>query len=419
MEKVEKKSRDILHCDLNNFYASVECKLFPELADKYVAVCGNPDARHGIVLAKNEKAKKCGVATGDVMWEAVKKCPELICVPTHFDEYGKYSQLVRDVYYRFTDLVEPYGLDECWLDVTGSQKIHGSPREIADKIRQTVKEEVGLTISVGVSFTKTLAKLGSDLKKPNATTVLSQKNFKHVAWDLPCGEFFMCGKRTAEKLKRMNIFTIGDIANAPDHILKKILGINGLKLKSEANGISDEPVGNADNLPPPKSVGHGVTTNRDLVTDDEAVALIFALSSHVAGRLRRYDLCGKKISVSVKNNRLETVSKQANMPFYSANENEIASECVSLYKTFYEVENMLPIRAISVSVSSLLPINVLAQDSTERKASEDKTLNLDRKIDDIRERYGFDSLIKASSLEEAFNLSGKTSDDKIIPFKRR
>ncbi|MFI3168051.1 MAG: DNA polymerase IV [Bacillota bacterium] len=419
METLDNKSRDILHCDLNNFYASVECKLFPELADKYVAVCGNPDARHGIVLAKNEKAKKCGVATGDVMWEAVKKCPELICVPTHFDEYGKYSKLVRDVYYRFTDQVEPYGLDECWLDVTASKKLHGSPREIADKIRNIVKDEIGLTISVGVSFTKTLAKLGSDLKKPNATTVLSQNNFKHVAWDLPCGEFFMCGKRTTEKLRKMNIFTIGNIASAPDHILKKTLGINGLKLKREANGISDEVVNFAENIPPPQSVGHGVTTNRDLNCEEEAIALIFALSAHVASRLRRYDLCGKKVSVSVKNNRLESVTRQTLMPFYSANENEIATECVKLYKSFYDIENSLPIRAISIGVASLLPIDVLAQDSTERNACEDKILNLDKKIDGIRDRYGFDSLVKASSLDSAFNLSGKTSDDKILPFKRR
>ncbi len=411
--------RDILHCDLNNFYASVECMLSPELKDKFVAVCGNPDARHGIVLAKNEKAKKCGVKTGDVMWEAVKKCPELICVGTHFDEYGKYSQIVRDIYYKYTDLVEPYGLDECWLDVTGSKKLHGSPREIADKIRAEVKEKTDLTISVGVSFTKTLAKLGSDLKKPNATTVISEKNFKHIVWNLPCGDFFMCGKKTASKLGRMNIFTIGDIANAPEHILKKILGVNGIKLKNEANGISSDEVGRADSLPPPKSVGHGVTTNRDLVENDEAIALIFALASHVASRLRRYQLCGKKISVSVKNNRLETVSRQACMPFYSANENEIASECCKLYHEFYDASTMLPIRAISICVSTLLPISVLLQDTTERASFDDKTMNLDKKIDDIRDRYGFSSLTKASSLEEAFNLTDKTSDDKIIPFKRR
>lgn len=139
--------RDILHCDLNNFYASVECKLFPELADKFVAVCGNPDARHGIVLAKNEKAKKCGVATGDVMWEAVKKCPELICVPTHFDEYGKYSHIVREIYYRFTDKVEPYGLDECWLDVTGSKKLYGSALSIPE-----LQEKAKLTIVSSTSI---------------------------------------------------------------------------------------------------------------------------------------------------------------------------------------------------------------------------------------------------------------------------
>lgn len=413
------EDRDILHCDLNNFYASVECMLNPELKDKFVAVCGNPDARHGIVLAKNEKAKKCGVATGDVMWEAAKKCPELICVPTHFDEYGKYSQIIRDIYYRFTDMVEPYGLDECWLDVTGSKKLHGSPREIADKIRKAVFQETALTISVGVSFTKTFAKLGSDLKKPNATTVISQSNFRHVVWPLASGEFFMCGRKTAAKLARMNIFTIGDIACAPDSILKKILGINGIKLKNEANGISCDIVGNADNIALPKSVGHGVTTNRDLETNDEAVALIYALSAHVASRLRRYNLCGKKISVSVKNNRLESVSHQACLPFYSANENEIASECARLYSSFYDTEDMLPVRAISICVSSLLPLDVLLQDSAERNAKDDKILNLDKKIDAIRERYGFDSLTKASSLEEAFNLSKKTSDDKILPFKRR
>ena len=218
------KEKIILHSDLNNFYASVECLLHPELRDKYVAVCGSQEDRHGIVLAKNGRAKAKGVKTGEAIWEAKKKCPELVIVPPTFSEYAKYSKIVREIYKRYTNQIEPFGMDECWLDVTGSTRLFGSGVNIAHEIRKAVKDETGLTVSIGVSFNKIFSKLGSDLKKPDAVTVITKQNYKTVVWSLKANELLGVGRATSKKLASMGIFTIGDIANTPADVLQKKLG---------------------------------------------------------------------------------------------------------------------------------------------------------------------------------------------------
>ena len=225
----------ILHSDLNSFYASVEMMLNPALRGKAVAVCGSTESRHGIVLAKSDLAKKCGVKTGMVNMEARLLCRNLIMVPPQYDQYLKYSRLTRAIYERFTDLVEPFGMDECWLDVTGSS-VFGSPMSIAEQIRRSVREELGLTVSIGVSFNKIFAKLGSDMKKPDAITVITRSNFKEKVWPLHCSEMIYCGPATTKKLSTFGIQTIGDVAKTKPSFLKQILGVNGLALWTYANG---------------------------------------------------------------------------------------------------------------------------------------------------------------------------------------
>ena len=255
--------RAILHSDMNSFYASVEMMLDPKLRGKAVAVCGSTENRHGIVLAKSELAKRAGVKTGMVNWEAKQRCKDLILVPPQYDQYLKYSKLAHEIYYRYTDLVEPFGMDECWLDVTGCE-IYGKPLEIAEEIRQSVKEELGLTVSIGVSFNKIFAKLGSDLKKPDAITVITKQNFKENIWPLAASELLYVGSATTKKLASYGIKTIGDLAATEPSTLKYMFGINGLKLWRYANGTDESRVMQKDFVSPVKSIGHGITCTADL-----------------------------------------------------------------------------------------------------------------------------------------------------------
>jgi len=255
--------RVILHSDLNNFYASVECLYNPDLRDKPVAVGGDVEARHGIILAKNYHAKKYGILTGEAIWQAQQKCRDLVVVPPNFKRYMRFSQMARDIYADYTDQCESFGLDECWLDVTGSYRLFGDGKAIADKIRERIKFEMGITASVGVSFNKIFAKLGSDIKKPDATTIISKDNFKDVVWKLPVNELLYVGRATHKKLNRYGIKTIGDLANTELKYLEYWLGKWGCMLWTFANGYDTSPVSNIGAKSLIKSVGNSTTTPRD------------------------------------------------------------------------------------------------------------------------------------------------------------
>ena len=254
---ITENRQTILHSDMNSFYASVEMMLNPDLKGKAIAVCGSTEDRHGIVLAKSEKAKKYGVKTGMVNFEARQRCPELILVPPQYDQYLKYSKLAHEIYYRYTDQVEPFGMDECWLDVTHS--VVGSGLAIAEEIRQAVREELGLTVSIGVSFNKIFAKLGSDMKKPDAITVISPDDFKEKVWPLPASDLLYVGRSTEHKLSGFGIHTIGELAATPPEMLKRWFGVNGIKLWHYANGTDNSRVMHKDFVSPVKSIGHGIT----------------------------------------------------------------------------------------------------------------------------------------------------------------
>ena len=278
--------RIILHCDLNSFFASVELLRRPELRAMPVAVCGDPNARHGIILAKNEPAKACGVQTAETIWQARRKCPDLYLLPPHHDQYRLYSRAVNDIYARYTDLVEPFGIDESWLDLTGSAHLFGGdPKAIADDIRRTVREELGLTLSVGVSFNKVFAKLGSDYRKPDATTVISRQNWREIVWPLPVGSLLFAGRASQGKLKQYGVETIGQLATCQPEMLESLLGKNGLQLLSYARGEDQEAVRSRFQQEPVKSVGNGQTFPRDLTSHREVREELTLLADSVASRL--------------------------------------------------------------------------------------------------------------------------------------
>ena len=296
--------RAILHSDLNSFYASVEMMLDPSLRGKAVAVCGSTEDRHGIVLAKSDLAKKAGVKTGMVNWEAKQLCKDLIVVPPQYDQYLKYSKLTQAIYQRYTDLIEPFGMDECWLDVTGSRMVCGDPMTIAEDIRRSVREELGLTVSIGVSYNKIFAKLGSDMKKPDAITEIRKDTFKEKVWPLECSEMIYCGRATTAKLAKYGIRTIGDIAQTDPEFLRQQLGVNGVALWRYANGTDQSRVMHRDFVSPIKSVGHGITCTADLENDEEVWKVILALSQDIGHRLRLHELAARGVQISVRGNDL-------------------------------------------------------------------------------------------------------------------
>jgi len=253
-------SRTILHVDLNNYYASVECLYRPEIRDKPVIVCGDIEARHGIVLAKNYPAKALGVKTGEAIWEAKQKCPGLVAVQADFSKYMRFSKLARKIYADYSDKIEAFGIDENWMDVSGTEKIFGTGPEIANTIRQRLRDELGLTGSVGVSWNKIFAKLGSDMKKPDATTIITKENFHQNVWPLPVGELLYVGRATRRKLANRAIFTIGDLANRDINDLKLLLGVWGETLWHFANGLDSAPVRQSGEESIVKSVGNSTTS---------------------------------------------------------------------------------------------------------------------------------------------------------------
>ena len=408
----------ILHCDLNNFYASVECILHPELKDKAVAVCGDPEKRHGIVLAKSEIAKSAGVKTGEPIWQAKQKCPDLTVVPPTYGEYVKYSKIVREIYTRYTSEVESFGLDECWLDVTGSRKLFGSGEEIAESIRRTVKEETGgLTVSIGVSFTKVFAKLGSDLKKPDAISVISPENYQKVAWELDVGEMLFIGRATREKLRVLNINTIGDLARADDGMIMRIFGKNGLKMLENARGTGDEPVKCYTERHIPESIGNGTTTSEDITNARDAERVIYALSEMIAFRLRGGGFKGESVGISLRDASLAHVSKQGKLPAVTDAASTIARSAVKLMNSIYDFSAMRPLRSITVCVFKLSGAGDYAQSSLF-ESEDSRSAELDRRIDKLRSKFGYNVVKRALNLNTVFSCDSREADDEFLPFDK-
>lgn len=384
--------RTIMHCDMNGFFASVELLSRPDLKNIPMAVSGNPESRHGIILAKNEPAKKFGVVTAETIWSAQKKCPELQLVRPHHDKYKKYSKLINSIYYRYTDMVEPFSIDESWLDVTGSLKLFGSGIEIADKIRETVKNELGLTLSAGVSYNKIFAKMGSDYKKPDATTVISRDNYKNLLWPMDISEMFFVGSATAEKLKRTGILTIGDLACTNKSVLQGLLGKQGSMLYDYANGLDESPVARSYEKQKIKSVGNGITFKRNLTTTDDIQTSLKALSDTVSSRLRSYQIKASGIKIDIKDPYFKTISRQKQLESATNITEEIYTSAYSLLKASWTIGN--PIRLITITGINLVDENESEQLSlfTKDVESREKSTNLDKTMDAIRSKFGGQSI---------------------------
>lgn len=391
-------NRVILHCDLNNFFASVSLLSNVTLYDLPVAVCGSVEARHGIVLAKNEIAKSFGVKTAEAIWEAKRKCPDLVTLPPDYKKYNEYSILARKIYERYTDLIEPFGIDECWLDVTGSIRVFGSGEEIAHRIKNEIKRELGITASVGVSFNKVFAKLGSDMKKPDAVTVISKENFKEKVWPLPVSDLLFIGKNTAEKLRNSGVFTIGDIAICDEKMLQRLLGKNGLMLKTYALGEDISPV-----VPPreddiPKSIGRSVTPSCDIKDREEVWKIFLEISEDISRQLHAKDLYATCIQVHTRDTSLnikefgKTFSTPSNISIM------LAKRALSIFEDNYKWS--LPLRSVGFRVTGLKNDNVAIQQDIFGDVNEDKKAELiEDSILTLRKKFGEDSIKRGRNVK--------------------
>lgn len=379
--------RTILHCDCNSFYASVECALDPKLKNVPMAVGGDLESRHGIILAKNELAKKRNVRTAETIWQAKIKCPGLVIVPPHHDIYETYSQIINEIYQQYTDLVEPFGIDESYLDVTGSRYLFGDGKTIADTLRARIKKEVGVTISVGVSFNKAFAKLGSDYKKPDATTIISRENFREIVFPLPVNALLFVGGKANEVLGKMQIQTIGDLAGADDREVIQKLGKLGSLILRYARGEDEDPVKSAFAEEAVKSVGNGMTFAKDLVGLEEIQTGIYLLSDRIATRMRHKGMKCMTVQVQIKDPNFKTISRQitGNRPTYLAKEiREIALELV---KKFWNLKK--PIRALTITCTNLVQGDYGQQLTLfDDNSSSDRQEKIESTVDSLRQKYG-------------------------------
>lgn len=387
--------RQILHVDCNKFYASVECCLHPELRDKPVAVGGSEASRHGIILTKNEIAARYGLVTGEPLWAARRKCPELIVVPPHFPTYIRFSGMVRKIMADYTDRIEPFGLDEAWLELTGDSR---SPESVAQEIRRRVREELGITVSIGVSFTKTFAKLGSDYKKPDAMTVFSRENFRELVWPLPVGELIYVGSATRKKLAQRYILTIGDLAAADPALLRALLGKWGGLLHAMANGRDNQPVIPASEAAAIQSVSNGMTSPRDMENEQDVRVVLYVLAESVGRRLREQHLLGRTVELHLRDNTLAAYSFRTTLDHYIRSTDDIAREALALFRKRYAWRR--PLRSFTVGITGLEPDTLPRQLDMLESEHREKRETLDYTVDELKKRFGDRCIRRAVVMED-------------------
>ena len=393
MAKTEK--RVILHCDLNNFFASVSLLFNPTLRSVPVAVCGDKEQRHGIVLAKNEAAKRCGVKTAEAIFEAKAKCPELVILPPMMDKYKEYSEKAHRIYEEYTDMIEPFGIDECWLDVTGSRLLFGSGEEIADKIRREIKQKLGITVSVGVSFNKVFAKLGSDMKKPDGITVISRENFREKIWRLPISDLLFVGRKTTDRLRSCGICTIGDAAICSDEMLERLLGKNGLELKRYALGEDNSPVSRQYEKATPKSIGRSVTRQQDFKTPDEIWGMFLSLAREISDSLREQGLYAGGVQVHIRNAALSVKEFSRSYPDSVNGAKIIAERGMELLNEHFGFTE--PLRSVGLRAINLRGYQTAIQEDifgdSEKRETEEK---IESSIYELRKKFGSASITRAA-----------------------
>ena len=389
--------REILHCDMNNFYASVECREHPEWKERPLAVCGKESDRHGIVLAKNYPAKAFGVKTGETIWQAKEKCPGLLCVEPHFEKYTEASRRAFAIYREYTDLVEPFGLDECWLDVTASRRLFGNGLNIANLLRERIKKELGLTISCGISYNKVFAKLGSDLKKPDACTLLLKENVPDTVFPLPVSMMLGVGPKTERILTLYGIRTIGDLARADEIFLKNKFGKNGAWLKNAAAGNDAAPVLPDTAEPPMKSVSHGMTFPKDLTQPEEVWRAVLSLSQEIGRKLRFHQKAARGVSIVLKDNAFLYKSFQRRLPAPISSTMPLARAAYELFEKEYCFRT--PLRSVTVGAIDLESTKEGLQLSLFQAKDDLKGERIDRVMDSIRARWGKGAILQATLLQ--------------------
>lgn len=391
--QVSEMERTILHVDCNKFYASVECLHRPEIRHLPVAVGGSEESRHGIILTKNELASQYGLVVGEPLWQARRKCPDLVVVPPNYALYVRFSKMARKIYEDYTDAIEPFGLDENWLDVTGDVR---TGEQIAQEIRRRVKTELGITVSVGVSFNKIFAKLGSDYKKPDAVTVISRSNFKELVWPLPCRDLLYVGPATEKKLKAYGIFTIGELAQAELSLLRSLFGKNGDTLHAFANGLDASPVQRMDANRAVKSVGNSTTTPRDL-TDNQDVKVVFTvLAESVARRMREQGLKGTTVCIHVRDKNLHTFTRQKKLKAPTDVSGEILKEAMALFLWNYNWS--APLRSLGIAVTDFDFDACIQLDLDKTQEKREKQERLEQTVDVLKKRFGNYCIQRASLL---------------------
>ncbi len=393
-----KRERVILHSDLNNFFASVEMVLNPTLKGKPLIVCGDPKERKGVVLAKNEEAKAFGIKTAETVYSALRKCPYVQMVGSHFHEYKHYSTKVVEIYARYTDVIEECSIDECSLDMTTSTKLFGCGREIAEKIRREVKEELGLTVSIGVSFNKVFAKLASELKKPDAVTEITRENYKEVVWRLPVTDLLFVGKATAEALQKLGIRTIGDLAQADEGRLVARLGKRGAQLRTYARGEDDTPVkGEREEV---KSIGNSTTLPRDIHEREEVKRWFYVLAESVSARLRDANVGrASTVHIVVRTPQLKDTTCQTKVP-PTALCGDIAKAAYDLYCQRFPEGYQVRMLGITLSGFDHNVAQLSLEDMLDKENSYDKRARAEGAIAKLREKYGYASVQRGVLVED-------------------
>lgn len=405
--------RVILHSDMNNCYASIELLYRPELRGKPVAVGGDPEARHGIVLAKDQIAKKAGVKTGMALWQARQVCPDIVFVPPRMDLYLKFSRLAHEIYGEYTDKQEAFGIDESWLDITESCSIKGDGMTVANQISRRIKKELGITVSIGVSWNKIFAKLGSDYKKPDAITEISKENYKEIVWPLKAEELLYVGRATKRKLNQYGIRTIGELATADRKFLHRTLGKMGVVLSVFANGDDQTPVSYEDEHAPIKSIGNSTTTPRDLENETDVSIIIYLLAESVSARLRENHFVGDVIEISVRDNELHCFTRQRKVAMPTNITSEIGSYAMQIFKDNYNWNK--PIRSIGVRVGDLMTDTVPVQlDLFNNQECRDRQHKMDLAVDEIRRRFGYYSIQRGMMYQDRRLSSVNAKDDHTV-----
>ena len=388
--------RAILHIDMNSCYASIECLHHPEIRHLPVAVGGDVEARHGIILAKNELAKRAGVKTGEALWQAKQKCPNLVIVPPHYQLYLRFSRMARAIYAEYTDLIEPFGLDEAWIDVTGSG-VFGDAVEIAETIRKRVKFELGITVSIGVSFNKIFAKLGSDYKKPDAVTVFGKDDYREKVWPLPVEELLYVGPATTRKLRARCIRTIGDLAQTDPSLLHSWLGKMGYVLHAFANGNDPSPVAPLGEEAIIKSIGNSTTTPRDLTCEEDVNIIFYVLAESVAARMRENGFRAKTVQISLRDTDLFSFERQCKLESPSCLASELHDAGMRLLQDNYRFRK--PLRSVGIRGMDLVPIQTAMQlNFFEDPVRREKRERLEVAVDELRRRFGHAAVSRAVTM---------------------